>query len=202
MLEYTIDAAKNSRYVDKVIVSSDDVETLQLAQRFGVEALVRPAEYSSNEASPVQVVIHFINSLSAESLALDPFILYLQPTSPCRNFRHIDDAIDQMLKNSIYSLTSVVEAERPPQKSFYIDSSGLLLSIFDEKLSNSRRQDLPKSYYPNGAIYGFRVNEFILRSGFPSNGSMPFVMSDMDSIDIDSIGDLNRAEVVIGAKNV
>ncbi len=186
LIEYTINAAKSSRYVDRIVVSSDDAEILQIAENFDVEPLFRPEEYSSNEASAVQVVFHFIDQLTPEARSLDPFILYLQPTSPLRNFQHIDRAIDGMIESTNYSVISVVEAEKPPQKAFGIDSSGRLFSLFEEKMSNSRRQDLPKSYYPNGAIYGFRMNKFIMNMGFPSNGSFPFVMSHLESIDIDN----------------
>ena len=95
----------------------------------------------------------------------------------------------------------MVEAEKPPYKSFRVVEDGRLFSLFDERLSNARRQDLPKCYYPNGAIYAFRVNDFLERKGFPSNGSLPFVMTVSESIDIDNLDDLIKAEIALGEKH-
>lgn len=201
LIEYTIDAAKNSCWTDEVFVSSDDQSILTIAKHLGVTPLLRPGEYASDEASAVSVVNHFIKFLLSRSTQLDAFILYLQPTSPLRRSEHIDAAIEKMLNDSAQSVVSVVEAEMPPQKSFKLDSNGRLLSMFDERLSNARRQDLPKCFYPNGAIYGFRISEFISRSGFPSNGSIPFVMTRESSVDIDSFHDLRYAESIIRGEN-
>lgn len=95
---------------------------------------------------------------------------------------------------------SVSEAENSPFKMFTLDANGRLQSLFDEKLSNARRQDLPPVFAPNGAIYVFRVSEFNARGGFPSNGSMPFAMNANDSLDIDTEDDICRAEIILGGK--
>jgi CMP-N-acetylneuraminic acid synthetase len=117
-----------------------------------------------------------------------------------RTARHIDDAFEQMQAANAQSLMSVSESDRSPFKMFTLDAEGRLQSLFDEKLSNARRQDLPTVFAPNGAIYVFRVSEFKARGGFPSNGSMPFVMNVNDSLDIDTEDDIRRAEMILGVK--
>ena len=103
-----------------------------------------------------------------------------------------------MKKESISSSLSVVKLEKSPFKSFVIEkSSGHLKSLFNEKYSNFRRQDLPDVYIPNGAMYFFSILDFIKRGGFPSNGSMPYVMSKEDSIDIDCESDLKKVVKVL-----
>ena len=91
------------------------------------------------------------------------------------------------------SLVSVVELQKSPFKSFITGEDGRLKSLFEEQFSNHNRQQLPKAYIPNGAIYIFRKSLFLARSGFPSNGSLPYIMSAADSIDIDTEADLDRA---------
>ncbi len=81
-----------------------------------------------------------------------------------------------------------------------ISKLGDLQSLFDEGLSNARRQDLQDTYVPNGAIYIFTIAEFLKRKGFPSNGSLPFIMSSNDSIDIDDKEDLKIADNFLKAK--
>lgn len=200
LIDFTILAALGSIYMDCVYVSSDDGDILHHAQNIGATPVKRPKELASDTATSVGVVEHFISTLPAELLIEDPYIVYLQPTSPLRTGLHIDDALRLMLAANVQSLTSVMETEKSPFKMFALDSKGRLQSLFDEKLSNARRQDLPTVLVPNGAIYIFRVSEFIERGGFPSNGSIPFIMSANDSLDIDTEFDIRQVEILLGVK--
>ena len=201
LIAHTIYAAKHAALVDTTWVSSDDYEILSISDSLGAKTLRRPTEFANDHASANEVVHHFIASLPEDFRKQENVILYLQPTSPLRDETHIDKALSAMDTAKANGVISVVEAERPPQKSFRLDENGRLISLFDECQSNARRQDLPRCYYPNGAIYAFRISEFLARNGFPSNGSLPFIMSCIDSIDIDNATDLMRAESAIGEKN-
>ena len=197
LVQYTIRAAMDSSLLDDVSVSSDDLSVLTLAESFQANTLLRPEKFSSDEASAVEVVNHFITTLSKSIAYEDHYIVYLQPTSPLRNSFHIDKAINILLENNAKSLTSVTHMRKSPFKSFILSESGQLQSLFDEKISNARRQDLQDVFIPNGAIYIFSIQQFIDRKGFPSNGSIPFIMSEDDSIDIDEKEDLLRAEKLL-----
>ena len=201
LIAHTIYAAQKAVLVDAIWVSSDDKDILKLSDSLGAQTLSRPDELADDNASANGVVHHFIASLPEDVRKENTVILYLQPTSPLRDETHIDSALKAMDLARASGVMSVVEAEKPPQKSFRLDENGRLISLFDERQSNARRQDLPKCYYPNGAIYAFRISEFLARNGFPSNGSIPFIMSYADSIDIDNTIDLIRAELAIGEKN-
>jgi CMP-N-acetylneuraminic acid synthetase len=106
-----------------------------------------------------------------------------------------------MHMQAAHTLISVVEMSKSPYKSFGLDTEGRLQSIFDERLSNVRRQDLPPAYLPNGAIYIFRISDYRERGGIPSNGSVPFIMSEADSLDVDTEADIRYLEYVLGEKN-
>jgi len=201
LVQHTIEAALNSSLLTEINVSSDDSAVLKLAESLKVKTLIRPAEFSSDDSSAIEVVNHFITSLSKQITYEDHFIVYLQPTSPLRSSHHIDQAIKMLLQNKEKSLLSVTHMRKSPFKSFVVSESGRLESLFDEKLSNARRQDLQDVFIPNGAIYIFSIQEFIERKGFPSNGSIPFIMSEDDSIDIDEQEDLLRAENLLRTKN-
>lgn len=124
----------------------------------------------------------------------DPFLTYLQPTSPLRTAEHIDSAFDEMEAKQGSACLSVVKLKKTPYKSFSLNQNGLLQSLFDENLSNANRQSLPETYYPNGAIYIFLLSEFIRKGAFPSNGSVPFRMSEKESLDIDTEDDIAMME--------
>ena len=196
---YTLMAAQTSPVVDAVWLSSDNEEILQVGRDAGVRLIRRPGELASDHASAVGVVEHFLSTLPDHVVWEDPVVLYLQPTSPLRTARHISEAIDLMQSNAVPSVISVVEQEHSPFKCFKLDGQGRLQSLFDEKLSNVRRQDLPTTYLPNGAIYAFLVSEFKARGGFPSNGGVPYIMSERDSVDVDSPDDLARVSELMGA---
>jgi CMP-N,N'-diacetyllegionaminic acid synthase len=198
LIAHTIDAARGSALVDETWVSSDDDEILDVSAKRGARTLVRPSALANDCASAIGVVQHFILSLPEELRQSDALILYLQPTSPLRNATHIDAALTAMSSAGAETMLSVVEADKPPQKAFRLDDEGRLISLFDEQLSNSRRQDLPRCYFPNGAIYAFPISAFESRRGFPSNGSIPFIMSADHSIDIDTADDLLHVRNVLG----
>jgi CMP-N-acetylneuraminic acid synthetase len=201
LIDFTITAAKKSIFIDQLFVSSDCQEILNIARSLGATPISRPDEFSTDDASSVDVVSHFLTKLPRQYINTNPYIIFLQPTSPLRNHHHIDEAINLIQESTSDSLISVVEADKPPQKAFQLNNESKLVALIDEKMSNARRQDLPKCYFPNGAIYIFRVNLFIARNGFPSNGSLPYIMSKDVSIDVDQLSDLPEIEKILRTKN-
>ena len=198
LLEYTLEAALGSEAINDAYLSSDDAEILEVGRRRGVRTIERPHRYSSDDASAADVVRHFFEVLDENKDGANPLVVYLQPTSPLRNARHIDAALAKLREAGASTLVSVTQLEKSPYKSFGLDANGRLESLFAEKLSNARRQDLPPTYAPNGAIYIFSRADFESRGGFPSNGSIPFVMSARESVDVDVAEDFARVEQILG----
>ena len=154
-----------------------------------------------DSATAEQVVKHFLDELPERLFSEDAYIVYLQPTSPLRTSEHLENAFELMEQKQQHILVSVSELEKSPFKSFLIDEQGRLQSLFEETMTNARRQDLPAVFAPNGAIYIFRASDFLSRNAFPSNGGLPFVMSQRDSIDLDSEADIARANDILGEKH-
>lgn len=201
LIAHTIEAAKSSRHVSEIYVSSDDPEILAVSKEMGCQPVARPAIYADDDSSAVDVVLHFLQQAAPDLPNDNPFIVYLQPTSPLRTAAHIDAAVDMMLLANKRSLISVVELEKSPFKCFTIEADGTLTSLFDEKLSNAGRQSLPKTYAANGAIYIFDCATFLDRCGFPSNGGVPFIMSSADSVDIDTEDDIRLVQSILEKRN-
>lgn len=201
LLDYTLEAALDTRGINQIWVSSDDSKILAAAVARGVHALMRPSELATDTATAMQVVDHWISTLDKSLKAVDPVVIYLQPTSPLRTAAHIEEALELLARTGANSLLSVMEMEKSPYKAFTVDGAGRLSALFDERLSNQRRQDLPKAFLPNGAIYIFTISAYLERGGFPSNGSIPYVMSQRDSIDIDTFTDLEVATRYLELRN-
>jgi CMP-N,N'-diacetyllegionaminic acid synthase len=194
LIAYTLEAAQGSCLIDTVYVSSDDDEILSYSASLGVKTLKRDPVAATDQATATQVVDDFVKRLAPDQIDADPWVVYLQPTSPRRTSVHIDEAFQAMETHEGDMGMSVLELKQTPFKAFKRDSQGKLKSLFDETLANANRQTLPVAYYPNGAIYIFSVSEFIKRSRFPSDGSVPYVMNERESIDIDTEADLAKLE--------
>jgi CMP-N,N'-diacetyllegionaminic acid synthase len=201
LVEFTIEAALNSSYLDEVYLSSDDDQILAIGREKGVLPIKRPAEFATDTSASEAVVKHFLTKLPENMVVQNPYIVYLQPTSPLRTAHHIDKALACMQDQGANTLVSVVEMLKSPFKSFTLNDDLKLQSLFDEKLSNTRRQDLPIVYLPNGAIYVFRISDFVERSGFPSDGSLPLIMSEAESLDIDSEEDIMCLREILGEEH-
>lgn len=190
LIDYTLQAALRSQYIDEVFLSSDDTEALSYGKKIGVKTVVRPDKYSTDEANANDVLRHFLTTIDPVLIETNPYIVYLQPTSPMRTAAHIDEALKQMTDFGIDKLISVNVMSKSPFKAFVLDGQGCLQALFSEEMTNERRQDQVQVYLPNGAIYAFTVFDFQNQMSFPSNGSYPFVMEEIESLDIDTEDDL------------
>jgi len=190
LIFYTINAAIKSKYIDKIYVTSDKKSILNYCNKFKLNCIKRPKFLSKDKTTAVDVLKHTIKYIDKGILKQNPYIIYLQPTSPLRTHIHIDKLILSVKHRREKKAISVVETNETPYKFFKIDNKDRLKSIFSQKYSNYSRQFLPKTYKPNGAMYFFQLSSFLKQDGFPSNGSNPFIMSKKESLDIDHDEDL------------
>lgn len=197
MIQFSIDAAFNSSFIDRVIVSSDGEKILHVAEQLGAEPLKRPSEFSSDTASSHPLIEHAIQKLKLQ----DCYIILLQPTSPLRTENHIDCAFELLTQKKAESLISVYQPDESPYKAYKLSPEGYLSALINEQSPHHRRQDLPKTYYPNGAIYIFTARNFLLSKKIPSKHVIPFEMSQNESIDIDTPEDLEKIKLVLEKNN-
>jgi len=196
LIFYTISEALKVFDPKLIFVSSDSEDILEYSESLGVQIIERPGSLSEDTSTSADVIEHFIKH---ENLTeqIDSKIIYLQPTSPLRKADHIKESIDIFEKNSLAeSLVSVVKSSEYPSKAFVLRGDFLEYYITDHNRNESRHL-LPESYYPNGAIYIFKVVDFIKHNKISSNNIIPYFMDKLDSIDIDDIIDLERAEIVL-----
>ena len=196
LTERAIRSANECSYTSSVVVSSDDQEILDLAQRCGATPLVRPGELASGTARAEGVVEHFLATPEASTLDASDLIVYLQPTSPFRSSSHVAAALEAMYSAQADFLVSVKEASEHPAKTLSIDESGVLTAAPFSGDSSANRQELPSFHYPNGAIYAFTVGAFRRDNMIPVLGALPFIMDAHESLDIDTPDDLMVARAI------
>ncbi len=184
-----------SKYIDKIFLSTDSDEIINSVKKFDVEIpFKRPKSLSTDKATSTDVILHFIDWMKKNANEYDTLLL-LQPTSPFRKSEHINNSIKKFINASeALSLISVTENIKSPYLSRKINSKGFLENIFNEK-SEKRRQDIPVTYYINGAIYLMDINNFERYKTFQTSKTLSYIMPYYSSIDIDEPMDLKIAEL-------
>jgi len=197
LIAYSIEQAKKSKYISRTIVSTENEETAKVARSWGAEVIKRPEELAKDNTPIIDVIMHVLNYLRKEENYVPDIVTLLQPTSPLRTCRDIDNAIELFLNNkNCLSLISVTEFDHPPFWAMKIENN-YLLPMFDEKYIKMRRQDLPKAYRPNGAIFITTPEVLYKYKTFYTPRTIAYVMPPERSIDIDTEFDFLLAEFLI-----
>ena len=186
LLQYTREAAKQSSRLDKVILSSEDPEIIEIAKKLGLEVpFTRPEELARDETPSIEVIKHALDFFREKGEEFDAVCL-LQPTTPFRLPGLIDSCIKKFSSNNYDSLISVreVPAEFNPHWVFE-EKEGLLKLATGEESIIPRRQELPKAYFRDGAIYITKSQVLLKqnslfgkRTGFYETSGTPYVNID------------------------
>jgi CMP-N-acetylneuraminic acid synthetase len=195
LIQWTIDAALKSKCTD-VIVSTDSQNIADISLKSGADVpFLRPSELSGNTATTIDVLKFTVDKLASDFDKIYDIIILLQPTSPLRSFKHIDEAIDQYIDKEVSSLASVCLCEHSPLWTGPISENNSM-NQFVTNLVNKRSQDLPDFYRLNGAIY-ITNNENLKNNEILSSKSCSaYKMEQRYSIDIDNLLDFQIAETV------
>ncbi len=188
LIAWTIEAGLKSKYIDRLILSSDSDQIINVSKSFGCDVpFKRDAALATDQAGSVEVAIDAINRTPGYD-----WLVLLQPTSPLRRSIDIDHCIEKCIEaNSNFAL-SVTKSDKTPYWMYRIEN-GSLVSLFpNEKFT--RRQDIPETYYINGAVYVVRIPEFLEKRTFCPPDTVAFVMDKAHSIDIDTENDIVEFE--------
>lgn len=195
LLAWSIEAGQKSRYIDRLILSTDDPEIAATARLFGCEVpFLRPAELARDETPSAPVLLHALDSLEETY----DFIVLLQPTVPLRNTGDIDCCLERCAAGAP-ACVSLTEPGKSPYWMYHLDQDGRMKSVIDHGGSATRRQDLPTAYALNGAVYVAETGWFRKHGGFVGVGTVGCVMPPERSIDIDTALDFQIAEILVAA---
>lgn len=202
LIASTIGAAREAASVDRVLVSTDDSEIASVARELGAEVpFLRPPGLADDAAPILWVLQHALAWLESRSVVVEALVL-LQPTSPLRTGRHIEEAIALFRSTPASSVVSVVEVPHQfnPVSVMKLSTQGTLTPFFKDQVFATRRQDKPKAYARNGPAV-LVSHPDTLRSGeLYGISCLPYLMSQEDSLDIDTPQDLLLAEQALLAR--
>lgn len=195
LMAWTIEAARSSRCIDRLVLSTDDEAIASTAQTFGCEVpFRRPPALSTDEASSIDVVVHALQQLPG----FTHFIL-LQPTSPLRSTDDIDAAFNCMIARGATSCVSVKPCTESPFWMYTVRDDGTMAPVASE-YRQSRKQDLPEAFLLNGAIFISEVQAFLKTLQFVRDDTVPFVIPIERSLDIDNHEDMCQFETLLQSK--
>lgn len=194
LIAWSIEAAQQSKYIDTVFVSTDDQEIAEVSQKFGVDVPeLRPEKLASDTATTQSVIFYTLDKFGKDV----DIVLILQPTSPLRTAKHIDDAIEMLINKTAESIVSVTPCEHPPQWANTLPSNGSM-GEFLRPEAFQRSQDLGDPYRLNGAIYVYDTIQLKERGEMVyTDKTFAYVMENRNSVDIDTKLDFEYAEFLL-----
>lgn len=195
LIAWTIEASLESKYISKTIVSSDSDKILQISKNIGAETILRPTELALDSSASEPLIKHVLKTI--DNPEEFDYLMLLQPTSPLRDTNDINQAVELLRSQDATSLISVKEIDNKILKAFKKDANGSLEAISNSQYPFMPRQELPKTYMPNGAIYLISTKEFLDSRKLISSKCVPYVMSDEKSLDIDNLEDLKHCDEII-----
>jgi CMP-N-acetylneuraminic acid synthetase len=201
LLTYTVNSAKASGVIDKLILSTDSERIADLGRRLGLEVpFIRPASLAADETPMLPVILHAVDVLSQNGWVPEIIVL-LQPTSPLRSPDHIRKAVDLLKGGNCDSVISVLEIPHlfAPQKALFVQD-GYLRFWSSVGKPITRRQQLETTYAREGTVYACLREVLIQKSSLYGDECLPLLLSSDESLNIDSMADWQKAEEILYAK--
>ena len=194
LIAWTIEAARKSVYIDRLILSSDDAEIIRVAGEWGCEApFVRPAELARDDTPGIDPVLHALGALPEKY----DYVVLLQPTSPLRSAADIDGCIERCFRAAADSCVAVTVPDKSPFWMFTLDDQAKMRPLLETPGQFTRRQALPAVYALNGAVYVSRTEWLAAARAFVAEGTLAHIMPAERSLDIDDETDLLLAGLLL-----
>ena len=196
LIAHTIIAAKKTKSINKIIVSTDDKEIGKISKNNGAEVpFLRPKQISKDTSSTIEVIKHALKFLQENQSYVPDIIILLQPTSPLRTSQLITKTINTLKKSKATSVITVSKITKHPYASYWLKND--FLKPFEKNSTKySRRQEFPDLFFPTGAVYTFWYDTLKKFNSLHGPKIKPIIVHDED-IDIDNLRDLFFAEMML-----
>ena len=193
LIKYTIDCGKNSKYLDRVIISTEDLLIKRVAEENGGDVpFLRPKELAEDTSKTIDCIVHVVDTLKFMGEEYD-YVMILQNTVPLRKSWHVDEAIEMIVDSNERSLVSISEVDEHPILMRTLNENKTVKNLLSMN-STMRRQDFPKFYKVDGAIAIQKIDdEFSLETSI-NDGKLGYIMDRKYSTDIDNYLDIKIIE--------
>jgi CMP-N,N'-diacetyllegionaminic acid synthase len=189
LLAWSIEAALQSNYVDRIIVSTDSTEIAGVGEKFGADIpFIRPSYLSEDSSTSVEVICHAIEFMSEKLGENFDFVILLEPTSPLRTSEDVDLALEKLIGSpDARALVSVGESESQHNKLQFNITESEFISVepSSKKFVHMRRQDLARSYFLDGSIYLSYIHTLFEFASFVHGKTLTLSLPKWKNIEID-----------------
>jgi CMP-N,N'-diacetyllegionaminic acid synthase len=190
LLAHSIHVAKQSQFIDRVVVSSDNDEIIAEALQAGADVpFVRPAELATDTSPAYEAMIHALTNLPQYD-----YVVLLQVTTPLRDVSDIDGCIEFCIRQQAPACVTIAESPVNPYWIYSLNDSNSLVKVIPGEVP-LRRQDSPLAYVLNGAVYIAKSDWYLKRKTFLTDETIGYVMSASKSLDIDTEFDFELLEL-------
>ncbi len=200
LIYYPIKAAKKSKLIDQVVVSTDSKRIANVSKKYGANVpFLRPRKFSGDNSKSFDAINHCLNFFFKKNLFYDYFVL-LEPTSPFTTSKDIDNGIKKLLKNNkiAEALVTVTKVEQAhPNFLSKIKKNHIISPYQSKKFNFKRRQELSSLYYFDGSLYVSEVKSYLKKKTFNHNKTLAFELPKYKSIEIDDLTDLKLARLIL-----
>lgn len=201
LIVWTIEQAKNTKYIDRIIVSTEDEEIAEISKDSGAEVpFLRPEKLATDDSKSIDVILHAIEWVKENDGIFYDLVIMLQSTSPLRLSEDIDKAVELLFSKNAKAIISVCEAEHSPRWANTLPEDGCLKDFIKPESMNKNRQEYDIFYRLNGAIYLAYCDYIKKQKSFFGNKSFAYIMPKERSIDIDYELDFKLAEFLMKNK--
>lgn len=200
LVAYKIIAAKKSEYPGRVIVSTDSLEIAEVSKKWGGEVpFIRPDYLASDSSSSMDVVEHAMNWIEENDSIRYSHICLLEPSSPFTTPTHLKEALDLIVSTDSDTLLGMKEVDVNSIFIHELDEKGGLSLFYKaiKDMASNRRQDQKPQYTMNGCMYIAKWDYFKEWKMFHSEKSIPYIMEEAYSIEIDTLQNLAYAEFCV-----
>ncbi len=196
LIAWSIDCANQSRYIDRLVLSSDDEEINRIGQDYGCQVpFTRPAHLATDDARIHDAIGYTLENLDQSY----DIVVLLQATSPLRNANDIDGCLETLMRHDANSCVSVSQSPKSPYWAFTLGQENELKRLIETSAKSPRRQELPETFTLNGAVYTAETAWFMEHRTFIDSSTRAYVMPKERSVDVDDKIDFLLCEAILNS---
>ena len=200
LIGWSIEAGLKSRYLDEVVVTTDDPAIRKVALKYGAQApFLRPKALATDKSTTIDALKHTVDFYRKNLGKCFDYLVLLEPTSPLREISDIDEPIRRLLAQpSAQAIVGICRAEASHPAFLMLKNTARFLKGYQKKkISSLRRQDIDSVYFPEGTIYVSEIKTLFDKKTFYHEKTLGYEVPRWKSPEVDEIHDLVMIEALM-----
>jgi len=204
LIAWTIEEAKRSKFITRLIVSTDDEEIAKIACEYGAETpFMRPSEYASDKAKSLGLLQHALNWLKENENYKTDILVQLKPTNPLRTAEHIDKCVEVYKRhNDLDAVITVTKSPAHPLKCWSVEEEYLQPFVPEDvyginEAAKQPRQSLPEAYVNNSCVHVINPITILKKKSSIGKKVVGVIMDRKEAVNIDDEFDFEIAELLM-----